>query len=554
MTSAMFEETTPLQQLYKRESNSPDQLYLRQSVNGEWVDYSWQEFGQHARKIASYLKQQGYEDGDRVAIHAKNCAEWLMVDMGIMLAGLVSVPLYPGQPESSMRYCMEHSETKAIFMGATDNPGALDGSIPEGVRRIGIWGNGLAADDTTAKIFENCEPLAENPEFGLDKLFTIMYTSGTTGNPKGVMHTYASVAFTVPRMMAEEKYGTEDRFFSYLPLSHAAERIIVSMVSIYSGAVVHFGEGLETFVRDLNRVKPTIFFSVPRLWKKFKEGVDSKMSPAKQKILFNIPILGGILKRKVIAGLGLDQARKCITGSAPTPVDLQEWYVNLGLPLMDGYGMTENFIYGCICRDKPIPGSVGKPYSDNEVKIGEGNEILFKSGALMAGYYLEPEKTAEVLRDGYYHTGDTGYLDDNGNLYVTGRLSEVFKTSKGKFVKPTTLETRFGNTKVFGQMCIIGHGMDQPILLAGLAEGVDGSDRTALEATIAEELAAINAELPPHECINNVFIVAEEWTIENELLTPTMKMKRNDIDAEYRKWVEATLAATDTKQVSWQEG
>ncbi|WP_299980885.1 AMP-binding protein [uncultured Pseudoteredinibacter sp.] len=554
MTSAMFEETTPLQQLYKRESNSPDQLYLRQSVNGEWVDYSWKEFGQQARKIASYLKQQDYKDGDRVAIHAKNCAEWLMVDMGIMLAGLVSVPLYPGQPESSMRYCMEHSETKAIFMGATDNPEALDGSIPEGVRRIGIWGNGLAADDTTAKIFEDCEPLAENPEFGLDKLFTIMYTSGTTGNPKGVMHAYASVAFTVPRMMAEEKYGTEDRFFSYLPLSHAAERIIVSMVSIYSGAVVHFGEGLETFVRDLNRVKPTIFFSVPRLWKKFKEGVDSKMSPAKQKILFNIPILGGILKRKVIAGLGLDQARKCITGSAPTPVDLQEWYVNLGLPLMDGYGMTENFIYGCICRDKPIPGSVGKPYSDNEVKIGEGNEILFKSGALMAGYYLEPEKTAEVLRDGYYHTGDTGYLDDNGNLYVTGRLSEVFKTSKGKFVKPTTLETRFGNTKVFGQMCIIGHGMDQPILLAGLAEGVDGSDRTALEATIAEELAAINAELPPHECINNVFIVAEEWTIENELLTPTMKMKRNDIDAEYRKWVEATLAATDTKQVSWQEG
>lgn len=554
MTSAMFEETTPLQQLYSRENNCPDQLYLRQSVDGQWVDYSWQAFGVQARKIASHLKQMGLQDGDRVAIHAKNCAEWLMVDMGIMLAGLVSVPLYPGQPESSMRYCMEHSETKAIFIGATDNPEALDGSIPEDVKRIAMWGNGLAAEVSTTDVFKNSEPLAENPEFGLDKLFTIMYTSGTTGNPKGVMHTYASVAFTVPRMMAEEKYGNQDRFFSYLPLSHAAERIIVSMVSIYSGAVVHFGEGLDTFVRDLNRVKPTIFFSVPRLWKKFKEGVDSKMSPGKQKILFNIPIIGNILKRKVIAGLGLDQARKCITGSAPTPVDLQEWYVNLGLPLMDGYGMTENFIYGCICRDTPIPGSVGKPYSDNEVKIGEGNEILFKSGALMAGYYLEPEKTAEVLRDGYYHTGDTGYLDDNGNLYVTGRLSEVFKTSKGKFVKPTTLETRFGNTKVFGQMCIFGHGLDQPVLLAGLAEGVSREDTGAIDSLIAEELSVINADLPPHERINNVFVVADEWTIESELLTPTMKMRRNVIDAEYRKWVEKSLDGNASQQVHWQAG
>lgn len=552
MTSMNLQETTPLQQLYARENNSPEQLYLRQSVNGEWVDYNWKQFAQSARKVASYLRQLGLQEGDRVAIHAKNCAEWLMVDVGIMLAGMVSVPLYPGQPETSMRYCMEHSETKAIFIGATDNPEALAAAIPRGVRRVGIWGNELPVDDSTAKIFADYEPQQESPNYPLDKLFTIMYTSGTTGNPKGVMHTYQSVAFTVPRMISEESYGNQDRFFSYLPLSHAAERIIVGMVSIYSGAIVHFGEGLDTFVRDLNRVKPTIFFSVPRLWKKFKEGVDSKMSPAKQKILFNIPILGNILKRKVITGLGLDQARKCITGSAPTPVDLQEWYVNLGLPLMDGYGMTENFIYGCICRDTPIPGSVGKVYRDNEVKIGEGNEILFKSGALMAGYYLEPEKTAEVLRDGYYHTGDTGYLDEEGNLYVTGRLSEVFKTSKGKFVKPTTLEIRFGNTKVFGQMCVIGHGLDQPVLLAGLAEGIDDSNRSVIERTVAEELALINAELPPHERIDNVFIVSKEWTIENELLTPTMKMKRNDIDAEYRKWVEQSLDANEAQQVFWQ--
>ncbi|MCV6614736.1 MAG: AMP-binding protein, partial [Cellvibrionaceae bacterium] len=441
-----FDEKTPLEKLYEREQNTPSQLYLRQSVNGDWLDFDWRSFGLHARKIAAFLHSLNLEDGSRIAIHAKNCAEWMMVDVGIMLAGHVSVPLYPGQPEASMRYCLEHSDSKVMFMGRTDNPEALVAAIPEGVVKVGIWGNKEPVDISSEEIFARFEPYAQSPVPALDQLFTIMYTSGTTGNPKGVMHAYSSVAFTVPRMIAEEKYDHNDRFFSYLPLSHAAERIVVGLMSIYTGSVVHFGEGLDTFVRDLQRVRPTFFFSVPRLWKKFKEGVDAKLPPAKQKILFNIPILSYFIKKKIQKGLGLDKTRKCVTGSAPTPKDLQEWYVNLGLPLMDGYGMTENFIYGCICRDKPIPGSVGGTYADNEVKIGENNEILFKSRAIMQGYYLEPEKTAEVLRDGYYHTGDTGYIDDNGNLYVTGRVSAVFKTTKGKFIKPTTVETRFGDT------------------------------------------------------------------------------------------------------------
>lgn len=547
-----FDEKTPLEKLYEREAQSPEQTYLRQSVDGEWLDYNWRTFGQNARKIAAYLNSLGLESGSRVAIHAKNCAEWLMVDVGIMLAGHVSVPLYPGQPESSMRYCMEHSDTKVIFMGATDNPEALEASIPAGMIKVGFWGNELACDISSKEIFSTYTPMAESPVYEKDKLFTIMYTSGTTGNPKGVMHDYSAVSFVVPRMIDAEGYDSNDRFFSYLPLSHAAERIVVGLMSIYSGSVVHFGEGLDTFVRDLQRVRPTFFFSVPRLWKKFKEGVDAKIPPKRQKLLFSIPIVSTLVRNKIKKGLGLDQARKCLTGSAPSPIDLQEWYVKLGLPLMDGYGMTENFVYGCICKDKPIPGSVGSTYSDNEVSIGEHNEILFKSRALMKGYYLEPEKTAEVLRDGYYHTGDTGYIDDDGNLHVTGRLSEVFKTSKGKFIKPTTLETRFGDTKVFGQMCIVGHGMDQPILLAGLAEGVDPSLRDELNQQMNSEIESINADLPSHEKISNVFVVNDEWTIESELLTPTMKMRRNAIDAEYRKWIESGLKSNGSQLVHWQ--
>lgn len=539
-----FVEDTPLEKLYEREANNPKQVYLRQSVDGEWLDYDWYTFGQNARKIAAYLNSLNLEDGSRIGIHAKNCAEWLMVDVGIMLSGHISVPLYPGQPESSMRYCLEHSDTKVMFMGATDNPEALEQSIPSGVIKVGFGANELSCEISSADIFSNFKPMLESPVYPKDKLFTIMYTSGTTGNPKGVMHDYAAVAFAIPRMIAEEGYDHNDRFFSYLPLSHAAERIIVGLMSIYSGAVVHFGEGLDTFVRDLQRVRPTFFFSVPRLWKKFKEGVDSKMSPAKQKLLFSIPIVSGLVKKKIQKGLGLDQARKCITGSAPTPVDLQEWYVALGLPLMDGYGMTENFIYGCICRGTPIPGSVGQTYDDNEVKIGENNEILFKSRAIMRGYYLEPEKTAEVMEGGYYHTGDTGRIDEDGNLYITGRLSEVFKTSKGKFIKPTLLEAEFGDTQVLGQMCIIGHGLDQPVLLAGLAEGAQNMDRQEVQVIIEAELAAVNEKLEAHEKIPQVYMVTDEWTIESELLTPTMKMRRNVIDAKYRAWIEESVGGS----------
>lgn len=545
-----FVEDTPLEKLYEREANNPKQVYLRQSVDGEWLDYDWYTFGQNARKIAAYLNSLNLEDGSRIGIHAKNCAEWLMVDVGIMLSGHISVPLYPGQPESSMRYCLEHSDTRVIFMGATDNPEALEQSIPNGVIKVGFGANELSCEISSADIFSNFKPMLESPVYPKDKLFTIMYTSGTTGNPKGVMHDYAAVSFAIPRMIAEEGYDHNDRFFSYLPLSHAAERIIVGLMSIYSGAVVHFGEGLDTFVRDLQRVRPTFFFSVPRLWKKFKEGVDSKMPPARQKLLFSIPIISGLVKKKIQKGLGLDQARKCITGSAPTPVDIQEWYVALGLPLMDGYGMTENFVYGCICRDTPIPGSVGQTYDDNEVKIGENNEILFKSRAIMRGYYLEPEKTAEVMEGGYYHTGDTGRIDKDGNLYITGRLSEVFKTSKGKFIKPTLLEAEFGDTQVLGQTCILGHGLDQPVLLAGLSEAAQNMDRQEAQAIIETELAAANQKLEAHEKIPHVFMVADEWTIESELLTPTMKMRRNVIDTKYRAWIEKSVGGNS---VVWED-
>ncbi|MGH1372210.1 MAG: AMP-binding protein [Cellvibrionaceae bacterium] len=529
------------ERLYHWEQNAPDRVWLRQPRNRQWQQWTWQQAGQEARRMATYLKQQNLAPGSRVALYAKNCAEWIISDLAIMLSGLVSVPLYPGQSASSMRYVMEHSDSKLLIIGGADDFSAIEEAKPEGIKTIAIDRCTIECDISFAEIQAACEPMSESPIPDLDTMFTIMYTSGTTGNPKGVMHLYRNAAFSIVNMMERNQRTEADRFVSYLPLSHAAERIVIEVQSLYCGAPISFIESLDTFVEDLREIRPTLFFSVPRLWKKFKEGVESKLPPRKLNLMLKIPFLSSLIKKKVQQQLGLASVDMFITGSAPVPLDVQQWYLNLGMPLQDGYGMTENFIYGCMCEGDPIPGSVGKPMDNCELKISDEGEVLFKSEALMKGYYLEPEKTAEVLRNGYYHTGDTGYLDDDGNLYLTGRLSETFKTSKGKFIRPAVLENQLGDIAELGQMCIMGHGMDQPVLLAGLSEAGQAMSVDAVRTSVESAIESINQQLPAHEQMHQVLVVSDEWTPDNEMLTPTLKLKRNVIGNHYKAAVESLI-------------
>ncbi|GAA5524792.1 long-chain-fatty-acid--CoA ligase FadD15 [Microbulbifer aestuariivivens] len=528
----------PLEVLYEREREQGGEVYLRQMWNREWREYTWGDVMDRARRVASFLVER-FEPGDRIAIHAKNCADWIIVDIGIMLAGMVSVPLYPGQSASSMRYVLEHSESKVLFCGASDDNKALT-EVSSLQPTVAIQRCAIDCDSTLEELLESHRPYAESPLFDENDVFTIMYTSGTTGHPKGVMHTWSAISFAVPNMVRGFGYDESDRFFSYLPLAHAAERIVIEFHSLYSGTPIYFPESLETFVDDLRQARPTMFFSVPRLWTKFKEGIDAKMPPALQKFLLSVPGLRGWLQRKIQKGLGLDQARMLVTGASPISVDLLRWYHQMGLMVTDGYGMTENFIYGCITHmeDTPVPGTVGKPFWDCEVKISPEGEILFKSRALMKGYYLEPEKTAEVLRDGYYHTGDSGFIDDRGLLHVTGRISDTFKTSKGKFVQPPSLEGLFGDEALLGQVCVLGHGLRQPVMLATLSELAQSMSREDVSRQLEKTLAAVNEELAQHERISGIYITVDEWTPQNELLTPTMKVKRKVLEQRYRPWIE----------------
>jgi long-chain acyl-CoA synthetase len=528
---------TPLEMLYQWEKQTPDKIFLRQPKALQWTESSWAQVADSARRVAAFIGAQGYPAGSRIALWSGNTADWIVVDLAIMMAGHVSVPLYPGQDVESARYIFEHSDSKLLFVGGFDQFARADEAIPAGVPRVAMLGSKIACAHSLVDILATTAPISGSPVQAHDALMTLVYTSGTTGNPKGVMHIHGTPALVCPDFCIAFKHETGvARFFSYLPMSHIAERILVEMNALYSNGTVSFSEGLATFADELRSVQPTFFFSVPRLWIKFKEGVDAKIPHAAQAHLTPEQ------KKGIAHQLGFASATMIITGSAPCPRDVQQWFLDMGIILRDGYGMTENCIHGVgwVQDDNPKPGCVGKPFSDKvKVKLSDDGEILFSSDALMVGYYREPEKTAEVLRDGWYYTGDAGRFDEDGNLWITGRVSEVFKTTKGKFVRPSNIEDLFGRSDLLAQFCVFGHGLDQPAIVVTLSESGKKISHESLTEQLGALLNDINGEIPPWEKIPRICVAKEEWTIDNGLLTPTMKIKRKAIEKLYLPLVTA---------------
>jgi len=529
---------SPLEMMYQWEAETPDHVFLRQPNKLEWTEYTWREIADAVRRIASYIRTQNLEPGSRIGIWSGNSKDWVIVDLAIMLSGHISVPLYPGQDVESAQYIFEHSETALVFVGEFDQAARVDEAVPTNIPRVAMLGCTVECSTSLEDIIAQYDPYPESPIPDPEDIFTMLYTSGTTGNPKGVMHMYQTPGHVVPDLIEGLRMaGPENRFFSFLPMSHAAERIVVEMAALYCNGSISFSEGLATFGDEIRSVQPTFFFAVPRLWVKFKEGVDAAIPPEAQ------AQLTAEQKQGVAQHLGFGSARIILTGSAPCSKDVQDWFMDMGIILRDAYGMTENFIHGVgwIHNDTPISGCLGLPMSESvQVKLADDNEIMFRSKGLMKGYYREPEKTAEVLVDGWYMTGDAGKFDEDGNLWVTGRVSEVFKTSKGKFIRPTRIEDLFGRSEALGQFCVMGHGLDQPMLLATLSEAGAELDETTLKGKLQELLEEVNEELPAWEKVAQVFVTSE-WLIENGLLTPTMKLKRKHIENMYRPYVEEKL-------------
>ena len=554
MSTPVAPEALALQRLYHWETSAPERVVLTQPMGGDVVrDFTWREVLDQARRLAAHLQAQGLARGDRVALLSKNTAHWLICDFAIWLAGGVSVPLYPTLAAGTIRQILEHSGAKLLFVGKLDGWDAMRPGIPDGLPCIS---HPLAPADAQQRyprwddIVARTVPLAGQPLRDADELATIMYTSGTTGAPKGVMHSFGTFAWSVQSGLKRvPEVDVNARMLSYLPLAHVAERTLVEHGQLATGMHLYFAESLDTFTKDLQRARPTVFFSVPRLWVKFQQGVSARMPPAKLARLLKTPILKGIVRKKILTALGLQECRFAAGGAAPMPPELMRWYAQLGLNLVEVYGMTENCgVSHATLPGRQRPGTVGLPYDGVQSRLDPAtSEIQMKAGCLMLGYYREPELTREVFTDdGWLKTGDKGALDGEGNLRITGRVKDLFKTSKGKYVAPAPIEDKLVMHGAVEACCVTGANLGQPLALLML--NVDAARRAAepagraeLEASLAAHLQSVNALLDPHEQLDCVVVTTEPWTVDNDLITPTFKVKRNRIEAlfatHYDRWV-----------------
>ena len=553
MASTDFDDTLALQRLYHWERTAPDRVVLSQPVGGGVVrDYTWREVLDQSRRMAAHLQSLALPAGSTIAILSKNTAHWLMSDFAIWLAGHVSVPLYPTLAAGTIRQILEHCEAQLLFVGKLDGWDAMQPGVPSGLRCIALPLAPATSYPGWDEIVARTAPLAGHPVRRADELATLMYTSGTTGMPKGVMHSFGTFAWSVQSGLKRISVLDENaRMLSYLPLSHVAERTLVEHGQLATGMHVYFAESLDTFTADLQRARPTVFFSVPRLWVKFQQGVFAKMPPAKLDRLLKIPLLRGVVRRKVLKALGLDACRFAAGGAAPMPPELLRWYGRLGLDLVEVYGMTENCgISHATLPGQPRPGTVGLPYDGVQSRIDPASgEIQMKSPGVMLGYYKAPELTRQAFTaDGWLRTGDKGELDAEGNLRITGRVKDLFKTSKGKYVAPAPIEDRLVMHAAVEACCVTGANLGQPLALlmlnaAAAAQAADAAGRSALEATLAEHLQTVNAALDPHEQLACLVVMAQAWTVENDLITPTFKVKRNRIEdlfaQNYERWTGA---------------
>ena len=540
--------TPHIEYFYHWEKTTPDAIFLKQPFGAFYKDFTFAEAGRQARIMATYLNSIGLPPSSHVAIISKNCAEWFIADLAIIMSGHVSVPTYATLTADQLNQVLVHSDSKVGFVGKLDGYNAMKAGLPADMKCISFpeynpdpshvqWNDILASH----------EPMKGDHSPKLDDLWTIKYTSGTTGNPKGVMLSYKNVAECIDKtshMTFVKESG--NKFFSYLPLSHIAERNIVETVSIISGGTVYFADTLESFAKNLADASPTHFLAVPRIWTKFHLGILAKMPQKKLDLFLKIPILNSIVKKKIRTGLGLSTAKILLTGAAPMPESLIRWYRKLGIVIQEAYGMTENA--GAVTMmptSKIKDGSVGKIYPGMEVKLDSvTGEILTKSEWNMVGYYKEPKMTAETIDEaGWLHTGDVGVVDADGYLKITGRVKEMYKTSKGEYVAPAQLEFGFADNNNIEQICVVGQSIPQPIALVVLSEMGAALEESELMESLKQTLKSVNSVCKSHERIETMVIMKEPWNVENNKLTPTFKIKRNiiekEFEANFENWYEA---------------
>jgi len=532
---------------YEWEKQLKDKPYLKQPFGDNWEEYTWGEVGNMARRLATGLKSLNLREGAHIGIYSKNCREWIISDLAIVMAGYVSVPFFPSLNGKELAYIMDYGDVDALFVGKIETWDQIKDDLPEGMPLIKFPHYDGCSNVTKGhewfEFINSHEPMQNPNQPKLSDLWTIIFTSGTTGNAKGVMLTYQAidgikVVLDDPNNPLGIKHDGNNDFISYLPLNHIFERVVIEWCSFRYGGTISFVESLDTFGKNLKAVQPHVFAAAPRVWTKLQLGLLAKFPQKKLDTLLKIPLVSSLLKKLIKKGLGFSNARIVVSGSAPMPVELIEWFRKVGVYITNGYGMTENC---AICssvdgRDFEKLHTVGQPQKGVELKIDEETgEILMKGPFIMKGYYKNEELTNATIRGGWLHTGDKGFLDEDNYLHITGRVADSFKTSKGEYIEPLTLEQHFVNINEIEEVCVVGLGIAQPLCLIQLSEIGKTTSKEVISKMLTDRLNEVNSDLVNYKKISTLIIVKDEWTQQNGIVGPTQKLKRGAIEDKYSK-------------------
>ena len=573
----------------------PMKLMMTSKVGGEWKSYSTKEFIEAVDQASRALLELGVKHGDKVALisHNNRC-EWNIMDHALLQIGAVDVPIYPTMTEADYEYIFNHSESIYCFVSNDELYDKVSAVLDkcEHMNKVytfehyegkNHWSEvlELGADQTRQAEVEKARD-AVNPE----DLATIIYTSGTTGLPKGIMLSHKNVVSNViaatPRIPGLIK--GEAKTLSFLPVCHSFERFI-QYLYMYNGASIYFAESIETIKADLNYCQPTIFTAVPRLLEKFFDGIVANGTSAgglKTKIFewavslalqwepehanggfyhWKLGLADKLVFSKVRAALGMTEIKAVASGSAALQPRLARFFNGIGVPILEGYGLTETSpVISVNTTAEPGMlriGAVGKVIDGVEAKIAEDGEILAKGPNIMMGYYKQPELTAEVMTGEWFHTGDIGVIED-GFIRITDRKKEMFKTSGGKYVAPQLIENELKASHLIEQSMVVGSGRKFPSAICILNEpGVkEWCSRHDITYTTIEEMAdnqqvrdrvwqdveRANAGFGKWEQVKKIIIDTDEFTVDNGCLTPTFKVKRKPILAKYEVKIDALYA------------
>ena len=585
-------KTTVMDVFRETVSAHADQTALKHKRDGRWHTLTWQDYDARVRTTAKAFMALGLAAGKAVSILANNCPRWFISDLAAIFAGAIPGGIYTTSTPEQCHYIAEHSEANIVVVEDAAQLAKFADLWPRlpDLKAI-VMMNGSDADERVIAWQDLPELASRTPDEALDARMqaqapedccTLIYTSGTTGNPKGVMITHDNIVWTARRVVDTCEGDHRDQLISYLPLSHIAEQMVSLMVPLVSGCTSWFAESLDLLGDNLQEVHPTIFLGVPRVWEKIQakmSAAGAQNSPLKKKIAAwarkqglaggyahqagkpvprLYPLADKLVFSKVRQRLGFDRCRLFFSTAAPIAEDTLEFFMSLGIPIAEIYGMSECTGPTTISISQPgryRTGWAGPAMTGTEISLGEHNEILMRGRHVFKGYYKNEAATAETIdAQGWLHSGDVGEYDDTGFLKVTDRMKELIITAGGENIPPQVLESRLKAIPVINQVVVIGDRRKYVSALLTLdpekielaAIEIGSSARTPSDAAVCDtfraylqrHVDAVNTSLPRSWTIKKFVILPEELSIEKGELTPTMKLKRRVIKANYASEID----------------